>query len=190
MLYFRSHGFEPLVVPGVSSALAAPTFAGIPVTQRGAAESFTVCTGVGRRGKEVSLPGYDRPRTLVILMGVARLPQVVQALVDTSDNQKRREGKAYPSHLPIAIIERASMPDQRVVASTLGDIVRALESSGEQRPPGMMVIGWSVLALHGQGDVEVLDDDGEAGDKARVKKWLGDAAWKVHEGIDDGWQLF
>lgn len=190
MLYFRSHGFEPIVVPGVSSALAAPTFAGIPVTQRGVAESFIVCTGVGRRGKEVSLPGYDRPRTLIILMGVARLPQVVQALLDTSDDQKRREGLPYPPHLPIAIIERASMPDQRVVMSTLKDIVRALESSGEQRPPGMMVIGWSVLALNGEGDVAVLDDNGETQDEGRVRNWLGDSTWKVQEGIDDGWELF
>ncbi len=60
VLYFRSHGFEPVVVPGVSSALAGPTFAGIPVTQRGAAESFIVCTGVGRKGKQVRLPGYER----------------------------------------------------------------------------------------------------------------------------------
>ena len=48
-------------------------FAGISVTQRGAAESLAVCTGVGRKGKGVQLPGYERGRTLVLLMGVARL---------------------------------------------------------------------------------------------------------------------
>ncbi|KAF5312771.1 hypothetical protein D9619_002485 [Psilocybe cf. subviscida] len=194
VLYFRERGYEPLVIPGVSSALAAPTFAGIPVTQRGAAESFMVCTGVGRRGKEVQLPGYERARTLVVLMGVARLPQVISALVDISTNEGgRRVGAAYPPHMPIAIIERASMPDQRVVASTLKDIVRALDSSGEQRPPGMMVIGWSVLALHGKGDVGVLEDGAEAGDEARVQRWLGtDSAvgWRVWEGLDAGWEIF
>ena len=136
MLYFRSRGFEPLVIPGVSSALDAPTFAGIPVTQRGVAESFIVCTGVGRKGKEVQLPPYERARTLVVLMGVARLSQVVAALIDTSGANTRREGPAYPLHTPIAIIERASMPDQRVIFSTLKDIVKALDSNGEQRPPG------------------------------------------------------
>ena len=73
ILYCRAHGIEPLVIPGLSSALAAPLFAGIPVTQRGVADSLVVCTGVGRAGKDVQLPGYVRSRTLVILMGVARI---------------------------------------------------------------------------------------------------------------------
>ncbi|KAF8079288.1 uroporphyrin-III C-methyltransferase [Lyophyllum atratum] len=200
VLYFRLHGFSPLVIPGVSSALAAPTFAGIPVTQRGVAESFMVCTGVGRRGKEVQLPGYDRARTLVVLMGVARLAQVVQALTAVDEKEGkvekgRREGAAYPLHTPIAIIERASMPDQRVVSSTLADVVRALESVGEQRPPGMMIIGWAVLALWGEGEVDVLDEGGESTDEERVKRWLrgrkGEGAkWRVTEGLDAGWEDF
>lgn len=194
MLYFRAHGFEPLVIPGVSSALAAPTFAGIPVTQRGVAESFMVCTGVGRKGKEVQLPGYDRARTLVVLMGVARLSQVIAALLaEAGAGTGRRDGAAYPPHTPIAIIERASMPDQRVISSTLKDVVRALESVGEQRPPGMMVIGWAVLALWGKGNVDVLDECGGRTDEARVERWLADhggMGWRVREGLDDGWESF
>jgi len=178
------------VIPGVSSALAAPTFAGIPVTQRGVAESLILCTGVGRKGKEVQLPAYERARTLVILMGVARLSQVIDALIDTSGANKRREGQAYPPHTPIAIIERASMPDQRVISSTLKDIVKALDSNGEQRPPGMMIIGWAVLALNGQGDMGVLDDSGETQDEARVQRWLGNGSlrWIVREGLETGWE--
>ncbi|KAG6826113.1 hypothetical protein H0H92_001097 [Tricholoma furcatifolium] len=176
VLYFRSHGFEPIVIPGVSSAIAAPTFAGIPITQRGVAESFMVCTAVGRKGRDVQFPGYDRARTLVILMGVARLPQVVQSLTEAhlkkGEEWQARDGAAYPLHLPIAIIERASMPDQRVVFSTLRDIVRALDSVGEQRPPGMIVIGWAALALWDRGDVDVLDNVGACSDKDRVERWL------------------
>jgi uroporphyrin-III C-methyltransferase len=192
VLYFRTHGFGPLVIPGVSSALAAPTFAGIPVTQRGVAESFMVCTGVGRKGKEVQLPGYERARTLVILMGVARLPQVINALV-VAEETGRRDGVAYPPHTPIAIIERASMPDQRVISSTLKDIVQALESVGEQRPPGMIIIGWAVLALWGKGNVDVLDEGGSRTDEERVSSWLaenGGLGWRVKEGLDDGWESF
>lgn len=201
VLYFRKHGFEPLIIPGVSSALAAPTFAGIPVTQRGVAESFIVCTGVGRKGKDVQLPGYERSRTLVVLMGVARLAQVVEALTSTSTStattseksSSRREGPAYPGNTPIAIIERASMPDQRVLTSTLENIVEALDSCGEQRPPGMMVIGWSVLALWGEGNVDVLEEEGEQKDflarkdAERVRKWLDEKGWRVQEGVDDAW---
>lgn len=190
VLYFRAHGFEPVVIPGVSSALAAPMFAGMPVTQRGVAESFIVCTGVGRKGKDVQLPAYERGRTLVILMGVARLPLVVKALTDLGDTT-RREGAAYPLHTPIAIIERASMPDQRVISSTLKNIVNALENSGEQRPPGMIIVGWSVLALWGKGDVGVLEDGAEVCDEERVARWLegdGMAGWRVKEGLDSGWE--
>ncbi|KAG0697733.1 uroporphyrin-III C-methyltransferase [Suillus ampliporus] len=194
VLFFRAHGFEPLVVPGVSSALAAPIFAGIPVTQRGVAESVVVCTGVGRQGKEVKLPGYERARTVLILMGVARIAQVVGAMMCSDDGsgeglqsgEGRREGRPYPRNTPIAIIERGSMPDQRVVASTLGHICEALDSAGEQRPPGMMVVGWAVLALQGTGDTSVLEE-GEEGDEERVRKWLGGGRWVVREGIDQGW---
>ncbi|KAL0071658.1 uroporphyrin-III C-methyltransferase [Marasmius tenuissimus] len=192
VLYFRERGFEPIVIPGVSSSIAAPTFANIPVTQRGAAESFFVCTGVGRKGKEVQLPGYERGRTLVILMGVARLSQVVSTLLDPcGELGGRRTGKAYPPHTPIAIIERASMPDQRVLESTLQDIVTALNSMGEQRPPGMIIVGWAVLALWGKGNVDVLDEGEEENDKRRVTEWLGGPSapgWRVREGIQEGWE--
>ncbi|KAJ8583661.1 uroporphyrin-III C-methyltransferase [Rhizopogon salebrosus TDB-379] len=194
VLFFRAHGFEPLVVPGVSSALAAPIFAGIPVTQRGVAESVVVCTGVGRQGKEVKLPGYERSRTVLILMGVARIAQVVSAMMRDDDGsgeglqngEGRREGRPYPRNTPIAIIERGSMPDQRVVASTLADICEALENAGEQRPPGMMVVGWAVLALQGTGDTSVLEE-GEERDEERVRKWLSGGRWITREGIDPAW---
>ena len=191
MLYFRAHGYEPVVIPGVSSVLAGPTFAGIPVTQRGAAESFVVCTGVGRQGKEVKLPGYERSRTLVLLMGVARLPQILDTLLSTSEAVlKRRSGSAYPANTPIALIERASMPDQRVIYSTLASIASALESAGEPRPPGMLVIGWSVLSLWGAGDVGVLDTGAEAHDGERVHRWLEGKGWRITEGLEAGWEGF
>lgn len=180
VLAFRKAGLQCTVVPGISSALAGPLMVGLPVTQRGAADSLVLCTGVGRGGKQVRLPGYERGRTLVVLMGVARLEALVQVL--TSAEGEGRVGKAYPRHLPIALVERASSPDQRLVASTLEDIAAALEMTGEQRPPGMMMIGWSVLALQGgeEGNVDVLADAGAEGegeedeekDRKRVEKWL------------------
>lgn len=196
--YFRAHGYTPLVLPGLSSALAAPTCAGIPVTHRGVAESFVVCTGVGRQGKAVSLPGYDRARTVLVLMGVARLSEVVRALV-TTDHGGRRDGSAYPTYIPIAIVERGSMPDQRVLVSTLEDVESALASVGEQRPPGMIVIGWAVLAFgrrDGEGgdagegileDVEVDAEEQERRDRQRIERWLGGRKWDVWEGLDEGW---
>jgi uroporphyrin-III C-methyltransferase len=193
VLHFRAHGFESVVVPGISSALAAPTMAGIPVTQRGVSLSLTLCTGVGREGRAVRLPGYERSRTLVVLMGVARLPSVVRALTSAEDDAEGGQGREgngerYPPYTPIAIIERASSADQRIVASTLDRIVDAMERAGEQRPPGMMVIGWSVLALDGAGDMEVLDGEpSESADRARVERWLGGRTWIEKDGLPEGW---
>ena len=201
VLHFRAHGFEPIVIPGISSALAGPAFTGIPPTQRGVAETLIIGTGVGRKGKEVELPGYERSRTLVILMGVARLPQLVERLTKQAEGDSTRRasgfGAPYPSYLPIAIIERASSLDQRLVASTLNGIISAVERVGEQRPPGMMVIGWTVLALEGRGDLSVLDDAVQCKDDARlleerdrerVKKWLGKDVYLVKDGLGREWQ--
>ena len=188
ILYFRQRGLDAIVVPGVSSALAGPLCAGIPVTQRGAAESFIVCTGVGRQGQDVVLPGYERARTLVILMGVARITQLLETL-QTLDPTARRNGPPYPAHTPIAIIERASMPDQRVITSTLANIESALESSGAQRPPGMIVIGWSILSLWGDGDMSVLDKGAEEEDGSRVLRWMNGKSWRVVEGFSGDWDI-
>ena len=188
ILYFRQRGLDAIVVPGVSSALAGPLCAGIPVTQRGAAESFIVCTGVGRQGQDVVLPGYERARTLVILMGVARITQLLETL-QTLDPTTRRNGPPYPAHIPIAIIERASMPDQRVITSTLAHIESALESNGTQRPPGMIVVGWSVLSLWGDGDTSVLDKGGEEEDVSRAARWMNGKSWRVVEGFSGDWDV-
>ncbi|KAJ3998590.1 uroporphyrin-III C-methyltransferase [Lentinula boryana] len=202
ILYFRNPppfspstaDFPPLpptlVIPGVSSALAAPTMFDIPCTQRGASTSFLITTPVGKGGKALEMPKYERARTVVVLMGVARLRSVVKALIASGNN----DGD-YPSHLPIAIIERASMPDQRVVESTLEDIECAMESAevGAQRPPGMMVVGWSVPALWGDGNVNVLDggSDDTAEDIGRVRNWLGNGVrWRVREGLAPAWDMF
>lgn len=200
VIYFRQHGFEPVLVPGISSAFAAPALAGIPVTQRGVAESVIVCTGVGRAGRGVTLPGYERSRCLVILMGVARLRGVVHALTSAEgleehgrDGGGGRGGVAYPPWTPIAIIERASSKDQRVISSTLDRIADAMDRveamSGGQRPPGMMVVGWSVLALHGAGDLTVLDAVDDAQDRARVDRWLDGRDYLEREGLPDGWDF-
>lgn len=167
--------------------MAGPIFAGISVTQRGAAESFIVCTGVGRKGKEVILPGYQRGRTLIMLMGMARLGPVVQGLTDTSDSYTRRDGDPFPLNTPIALIERASMPDQRVIETTLRDVEAALEDAGEQRPPGMFVVGWAAPALWAEGSVDVLDGDSERDDE-RVRLWLMDTRWRVREGLPEAWR--
>lgn len=188
ILHFRKAGFESVIIPGLSSSIAGPGIAGIPVTQRGVAESVVVCTGVGRGGKKVVVDGYNRSKTLVVLMGVARLAALVQELLHHPQS-------AYPNWLPMALVERASSPDQRVVKATVGTIVDVLEGLGEGRPPGLLVIGWAVMCLDGEGDMKVLDDDeegekgeGEERDQERVRGWLGGRGCIVVEGLGGGWK--
>jgi uroporphyrin-III C-methyltransferase len=187
VLYFRENGYECTVIPGVTSSIAGPEMFNIPVTQRGVSESMILCTGVGRQGKSVNLPGYIKSRSLVVLMGVARINQIVSTLVD--DQSEGRDGAKYPPYLPIALIERASSPDQRLITSTLANIESAIKSV-EERPPGMMLIGWSVLALEGKGRIDILDKKEQGDEEEVVKEWLGGVRWKIREGLDWGWGEF
>jgi uroporphyrin-III C-methyltransferase len=184
VLHFRAHGFEATVVPGVSSALAGPLMVGIPVTQRGVADCLVMCTGVGRAGAAVQLPGYVKSRTLAILMGVARIDAVLEVL--TAPTSAGRDGAAFPKHLPIAIVERASSPDQRVLLSTLENIGPAI-AAVDQRPPGMILVGWAAMCLEGAGQVDILDgvDEHQA-----VDRWLGGKKWKTREGLPQDWSWF
>jgi len=124
---------------------------------------------------------------LVILMGVARLGAVLETLQSPVLPPEKRDGPPHPWYTPIAIIERATMPDQRTVFSTLRDVGAALETVGEQRPPGMIVVGWSVLCLWKRGDVSVLDRGGEEVDEARAVAWLDGKLWRTEEGLSDSW---
>ncbi|KAF8588937.1 hypothetical protein K439DRAFT_1629202 [Ramaria rubella] len=180
--FFSAHGFPPTVFPGLSSALAAPLAAGIPVTARGVSESVAICTGVGKGGKGGRVPPYDRGTTVLVLMGIARLAEIVRGMMEDS----------YPEYLPTCIIERGTMLDQRVVRSTLGRMVEVMcdPRVGVQRPPGMMVVGWACLGVT-QGVEGVSDDEGDGlrdRDLERVNKWLGEAHFVLKEGLDETWQ--
>jgi uroporphyrin-III C-methyltransferase/precorrin-2 dehydrogenase/sirohydrochlorin ferrochelatase len=122
----EAHGIRVEVVPGVSSAVAVPAAAGIPVTHRGVARGFTVVTGHDEL-PEVP-PGSDH--TVVLLMGVGRLARSAAALVDAG----------RPASCPVAIIERGFSPDQRVTFGTLADIADRAASVGVVNP-AVVVVG-------------------------------------------------
>lgn len=132
------------VVPGVSSAVAAPASAAIPVTHRGVAASFTVVTAHRARGNgSPDWPVLARLETLVILMGVSRLPEITAQLI--------RHGRDPAT--PVAIVERGTLEDGRVIAGDLATItLTALEA--DVRPPATIVVG-EVAALRG----ELLGDE-------------------------------
>ncbi len=120
------------VIPGVSSAVAVPAYAGIPVTHRGVASSFTVVTGHKAVGQSDPGISWDRlaacTGTLVILMGMKNLGAVVGQLI--------KHGKS-PS-TPAAVITEGTTERQRCVTGTLQDIA---EKAKNLKPPSVVVIG-------------------------------------------------
>ncbi len=134
-------GIEFEIIPGVTSAIAVPAYAGIPVTHRGVASSFAVVTGHEKaeeseaREDRLSLrssisPLASFPGTLIFLMGVENLPQIVDGLI---------EGGRDPS-TPVAVIRWGTLPDQETLTCTLGCICQEVERVGF-KPPAVIVVG-------------------------------------------------
>jgi uroporphyrin-III C-methyltransferase len=130
----RKAGIEVEVVPGITSAIAVPEHAGIPVTHRGCASAVTLITGHEDPAKGESAVNFkalaQMQGTIVILMGVSRLKDNVEALL--------ANGK--PRDTPVAIIERGTTPRERVTAGTLGNIV-GLAELREVHSPAIIVVG-------------------------------------------------
>jgi uroporphyrin-III C-methyltransferase/precorrin-2 dehydrogenase/sirohydrochlorin ferrochelatase len=130
----KEAGVPVEVIPGVTSAVAAPALAGIPLTHRGISQGFTVISGHAAPDDPRSTLDWDAlargGTTLVVLMGVETLVSIVGALVDAG-----REGDT-----PVACVMDGGLPSQKVILTTLAAIV----SSGappELRSPAVTVIG-------------------------------------------------
>ncbi|KAJ2725440.1 uroporphyrin-III C-methyltransferase [Coemansia sp. Benny D115] len=136
VLFYRSHGYEAEVVPGLSSALNGPGLCGIPVTHRGVADQVLIVSGANRNGDLPEIPTFVASRTLVLLMAVKRLREITALLADA----------AYPEDLPVAIVERAGCSDQRTVRGTLATIVDVVDRVGHNAP-GLVVAGHAVNVL-------------------------------------------
>ena len=135
----REAGVPVTVIPGLSSSVSVPGVAGIPVTHRGVAGAFAVVTAhradASDGAGDVDWGALARIDTLVILMGVERLPHVVARLT--------AHGRAPET--PVAIIESGTLPGQRVTAGTLATIVQQASDAAVQSP-ATIVVG-DVVAL-------------------------------------------
>jgi uroporphyrinogen III methyltransferase/synthase len=122
------------VVPGITAGVAAPAYAGIPVTHRDDASAVAFVTGHEDPDKDDSALDYEVlarfPGTLVFYMGVKALPRIAESLIAAG-----REASE-----PAAVVERGTLPRQRTVSSTLEGIAAATEDAGI-RPPAVTVIG-------------------------------------------------
>ncbi|GMM95562.1 uroporphyrinogen-III C-methyltransferase [Microbacterium sp. MTN4-26] len=156
----RAAGVPVTVIPGVSSAVAVPSAAGIPVTHREVSRAFTVVSGHAPFSEEelghlVGLGG-----TLVVLMGVGTLPHLAAGL--------QRHGMA--ADMPLAILERGFSAAQRAVATTVGEVVSLLPTV-KPVSPAVIVIGEvvGVTGPVGWGIGEILcQDEALAAPEARA----------------------
>ncbi len=119
-------------IPGITSAIAGPSYAGIPVTHRGVARSFHVMTGHFKDDyAEWDWDALHRlDGTLIFLMGIGNIPRITQALIEA--------GK--PADTPAAVIRWATYPTQKTVTGTLATLADDVAKAGI-KPPGLIVVG-------------------------------------------------
>ena len=138
----RAAGVAFEVVPGVTAGVAGPAYAGIPVTHRDAASAVAFVTGHEDPSKDSSALDWRAlaafPGTLVFYMGVRQLPSIASSLMACG-----REASE-----PAAVVERGTLPGQRVVAGSLGTIAELAVSEGI-RAPALVVVG-DVVRLRSQ----------------------------------------
>jgi len=149
----RAAGIAVEMVPGVTSALAVPASAGIPVTHRKYASQVTILTGHEDPTKPESALDWkllaQGRGTIVILMGVANLRNIARALMEN--------GKA--GETPVAVIERGLRKDRRVTTGPLATIGDVAVQAGV-KPPAVIVIG-DVVRLYDPKQPDLIPYEGE-----------------------------
>ena len=134
-LTLRAAGIPYEIVPGVTAGVAAPAYAGIPVTHRGLAGAVALVTGHSRDSDDdedrmdwVALAGF--PGTLVLYMGVSRLAAITESLI----------AAGRPASEPAAVVEAGTLPGQRTVTGSLRTIAEIAAEEGI-RAPAITVVG-------------------------------------------------
>jgi uroporphyrin-III C-methyltransferase/precorrin-2 dehydrogenase/sirohydrochlorin ferrochelatase len=141
VLACREAGVPVTVIPGISSPLAVPALAGIPVTHRGVTHDLTIVSGHLPPGHPDSLVQWaalaNLRGTLVLMMAVENAPVIAEVLV--------RGGREVST--PVAVVCDGTMPTERTVLTTLGDLAETIVSERVQ-PPAIIVIGEVVAVAH------------------------------------------
>lgn len=135
--YAQAFNIETEVIPGISSSVGVPALAGIPVTHRGASESFWVITGTTRTGelsRDIKLASQSTA-TVVILMGVHKLHEIVEVY--------KSSGK---TNLPIALIQNGTLPEEKIAVGTVSTIEEIVVQK-KIGSPAIIVVG-EVVKLH------------------------------------------
>ncbi|MCH3958206.1 MAG: uroporphyrinogen-III C-methyltransferase [Selenomonas sp.] len=133
-LLLQQNGLPFEIVPGITSAISVPAYAGIPVTHRAVATSFAVVTGHEDPTKAKSNMRWEHLSTgvdtLVFLMGVANLPHITKKLIENG----------RPADTPAAVIRWGTKPEQRVLMTTVGTAAEDV-AKAQLKPPAIFIVG-------------------------------------------------
>ncbi len=132
-------GIPATVVPGVSSVLAAPGLAALPLTQRGISQRIVISPGHAANDGPLSVPRFEPKTTFVFLMAVRNLPRLLQALLE----------QGFPGEAPAALLSDASLPNSQTIQAPVQSLLEAARDH-QVCPPAVLVIGDVVLALANQ----------------------------------------
>jgi siroheme synthase len=132
----RAAGIPVVVVPGITASLGAAASAGIPLTHRGLAQAVTFVTATGGSAASLDWRALAQEKhTVVFYMGAAQITHIVAKLIE----------HGLPASQPVALLERATWPDERVLKSTLAKLP-AVAAAAQLRSPTLLVVG-EVAAL-------------------------------------------
>ena len=130
-LFLVSKGIDFEFIPGVTSAIAVPEMANIPITHRGKSVSFRVVTGYEAPDKgyaQLDWSSFKHDETIIFLMGLHQLDNICKQLIEV--------GK--PKEYPVAVISRGTLEDEKVIVGTLTDIY---EKAKDLPTPALIVVG-------------------------------------------------
>lgn len=133
-IFLRENKIDFEIIPGVTSAISVPAYAGIPVTHRGVATSFAVVTGHEDPTKPESTINWEKistgADTLIFLMGMANLPQITSKLIENGRDKKT----------PAAVIHQGTKVTQKILITTLENAAADVEKNNF-KPPAIFVVG-------------------------------------------------
>jgi len=151
MEYALRRGIPTQVIPGISSALAGPSSAGISLTRRGVNESFWVVTGTlssGEISNDIALAAQSSA-SVIVLMGMSHLEKIAALFT-----------RFRSDHEPIAVIQEATLPQQKIITGTVSDIFHRAKEAGVSSPAviiiGNVVLERAVENLHVQVNMGVI----------------------------------
>jgi len=130
-IYLRERGIKFEMIPGITSAISVPAYAGIPVTHRGVAVSFRVITGhetPNKEGSQIDWESFKNDETIVFLMGLHNLSKISKKLISI--------GK--PEDHPVAVISKGTTNEQKTIVSTLKNISK---DAKDLPTPALIIVG-------------------------------------------------